>query len=320
MRAAGESAQHLDGLPVLIPRLLPCGECDLCRRGRVASCPFLWARPTLPQAAEVLPGRFLLPLAPPALSAPPADAQLYSYAALADALLAPYSGLVRAGLCPGTLCVVLGSGARSALSVVAARLIGAQVAVLSADTEEQERLLLPPYGALRGFDATALDAEMTKEALTKLCLEAGLPAHGLCLLETSGSDAGRARALSLLGAGGTAVLLDRAQPMGEAPLRPGLPSELESGPGLRGLALLDPIVREGCQVLGAGPPHPDLLPELLALAARVSLDLSALTRPLKPAEADAVMAARRRKEGSAGERLTLPVVVYSEDSAASARP
>lgn len=311
VRSAGESAQHLLGRTVLVPRVLGCGECELCRRGRLGSCAALFARPRRPQKVERLPARFLLPLEPPYMAAKPAAAALPLYAALSDGILAPYSGLVRAGVGPGMLCLILGSGSRLALATVAARALGAQVALLSDDAEEQALLCEPPYRALRGFDGSKLELAAVSAALLRLCDEAGLPWHGLCVLETSGSEAGRTRALTMLGAGGTAVLLERAQPL-DAPLYPAPALPVAGAGPTSGISLLEKAVSEGCQIIGAGTPHPDLLPELVALIERAQLEpeLSTLTRAITPTEIDAVMAARRSGHASAAERIRLPIVAY----------
>jgi threonine dehydrogenase-like Zn-dependent dehydrogenase len=310
VRSTADAARHLFGRAVIVPRFLPCGECDLCRRGRIANCKLLGARPRRPQPRETLPARFLLPLEPPFVAAEPDAASLHRYAALADGLLAPYAGFVRAGVTPGTLCLILGGGPRSALSVIACQALGARAAVLCSDAAQAQALLAPPYEALGAIDAN-LDDDDAKDALRQLCDGAGLPDHGICLLETTGSDAGRARALGLLGTGGTAVLLDRPQPL-DATETGGLPADLDAGPGQRGVALLERLTREGCQILGAGPAHPDLLPELLALVLRTGVDLAALTRSVSPPEIDAVMAARRSGRGSAAEQLALPIACFTD--------
>ncbi len=69
---AGEAAADWVGRQVLVPRLLPCGECALCQRGRVAVCPHLRRRPAPPDLVpeEGVPSRFLLPLGPPILTEP----------------------------------------------------------------------------------------------------------------------------------------------------------------------------------------------------------------------------------------------------------
>lgn len=302
------------GQLVVVPRLLPCGECEPCRRGRVSICAGRAVRPRRPQAIEDVPARFLLPLGPPFLSSVPTVEAARSFAVLSDALLAPYTGLVRAGLGPGVLCIVVGRGFRAALATVAARAMGATVVVVAQGLPESEaeRLQAAPYSAHAVVRDESLDPAAIRQALVRLATDAGLPAHGLCFVETSGSDAGRVLCLSLLSAGGTAVLLDRAEPCAavDAPAEAEsarLAMDLPAGPGHSSAALLSPLVHEGCQIIGGGAVHPDLLVELLALCERAQIDLTQLTRPVAPTDIDAVMSERRR---GGGDALTLPVVVY----------
>jgi len=305
VRAAGESAAHLADRCVIVPRLLPCGECEPCRRGRIAVCATRRPRPQDLATREIVPARFLLPLEPPFVQAvPPADSW-WRYAALSDALLAPYSGLVRVGQSPGGLCVVLGGGARAAAAVLVIRALGCQAAVLCPRADERERLCAPPYGALAALDPAEHDSESARRFLRELAVTAGLLPHGLTHLETTGSDAGRARALGLLEAGGVAVLLDRSRPLSESPAAESLAAPLIADPSVSGMALLERVSSEQCQILGAGPGHPDLLPELVALLERAQLDLAQFTRAVALDDAAAELADRR---AGRGDQLTLPIV------------
>lgn len=319
--ASGPIPSLTPGQIVLVPRLLCCGECDCCRRGRVAACPQRTTRPRRPQPTERLPVRFLLPLSPPFCSSPPPTGDLFRWAALSDGLLAPYAALVRAGLGPGTLCAVLGRGARAALAAVVARAMGATTVLVSPGlhVSDRDRLLSPPFEALQVLSDEGLNAAATRAFLRDVAQQAGLPPQGFCILEASGSDGGRAYALSLLERGGTAVLLDRAQPLapeGTSPrsrdLDPHMAFELPVGPAVGGLALLDRAVAEGCQIIGGGSVHPDLLVELVVLCERARIDLRSLTRRIEPTDVDATMAARRQGQGDA---LLLPIVDYGLASA-----
>lgn len=324
---AASSTALATGQIVVVPRLLPCGECEPCRRGRVSICAGRARRPQRPQAFEQVPARFVLPLGPPFLGTPPTVESAAPFAALCDALLAPYSGLVRAGLGPGTLCVVVGRGFRAALSAVVARAMGATVAMVAQGTPEPEaeRLLAAPYSLLAVLRDESLDPAALRQELASLATGAGLPAHGLCFVETSGSDAGRALTLSLLSAGGTAVLLDRAEPCADATHaadagdreRATLAMDLPTGPGQQSPALLAALVEQGCQIIGGGSVHPDLLVELMALCERAQIDLAGLTRTVGPEAIDAVMTARRC---GTGDTLTLPVVAYPPPPAPPAPP
>jgi 6-hydroxycyclohex-1-ene-1-carbonyl-CoA dehydrogenase len=300
---AGESARDWLGRSVVVPRLLPCGECGPCLRGRTAVCVSgagrRQGRRGLPQPQErqeIVPCRYLLPLGPPLLDearAVPAE-EVWRYAALADTVSAPYDGLVRAGVSPGELCVVIGGGSRAAAAVLVARALGCQVVVVGGHAASREALTAAPFGALGALDGGALDPAGAWAAVREIAGRAEVPVHGAVLIETTGTDAGRARALGMIEAGGTAILLDRQDPVGAGQAGP-----LPAGPGLDGPALLERVCREQGRVLGAPAAHPDLLPELLALVQRAELDLGALTLAVAPTEIEDTLARRRRGEGDA---------------------
>ncbi len=269
---AGAAALHLQGQAVIVPRILPCGECPSCRRGAVIACPQRRARPTVPQAYEVVPARYVLPLVPPFVSQPPLSDSLWHYAALADGLLAPYTGLVRAGVSPGTVCVILGMGIRAALAAAIAEALG--LFVVQFQPEEY----------------AALDPAAARRRVADLAQAQGLPLAGACLVETVGSDAARARALRMAEPASSIVLLERAQPLGG--LSGQLVAEPQGGAQLVSVAALESLLSSQSQVLAVAP-HPDLLTELLALCERSRIDLSTLTRPVAVEEVEAVMEARR---------------------------
>lgn len=294
---AGESARDWLGRSVVVPRHLPCGECGPCLRGRTAVC-MSGSRQGRrgPRSQESVPCRYLLPLGPPLLDeaqAVPAE-EVWRYAALADAVSAPYDGLVRAGVSPGELCVVIGGGSRAAAAVLVARALGCQSVVVCGDGASREALTAAPFGALGALDSGALDPAGAWAAAREMAGRAEVPVHGAVLIETTGTDAGRARALGMIEAGGTAILLDRRDPVGAGQAGP-----LPAGPGLDGPALLERVCREQGRVLGVPASHPDLLPELLALVQRADLDLRALTVAISPTEIEDVLARQRRGEGAA---------------------
>ena len=121
---AGEAAREWLGRRVVVPRLLPCGDCDHCRRGRVAAC----ASPTVRGALErtqAVPARWLTSVEPPLW---PEGAELWQLAALADAVLTPYTALSRAGVGPSDTVVVFGNDARAAFACQIATAKGAKLA------------------------------------------------------------------------------------------------------------------------------------------------------------------------------------------------
>src|SRR5262249_10577318 len=159
------------GRRVVVPRLLPCGDCAACRRGRIAHCPTRLVRHEL-APRQVVPARWLCSVEPPLW---PADAALWQLAALSDAALAPYTAMSRAGVGPSDPVVVVGRDARARF---ATRLAAAQGAKVIADD-----------GAIPALPAP----------------RAPLTIEGAIVLATSARE--RGRALSLLAPAVTIVLL-----------------------------------------------------------------------------------------------------------------
>jgi threonine dehydrogenase-like Zn-dependent dehydrogenase len=120
---AGEAARDWIGRRVVVPRILPCGDCAACRRGRVAHCPARAARHGL-AAHETVTARWLTSVEPPLW---PGGAELWQLAALADAALAPYTALSRAGVGPSDTVVVFGDDARARFAAAIAAAKGAKV-------------------------------------------------------------------------------------------------------------------------------------------------------------------------------------------------
>ncbi len=111
--AAGDAAGEWLGRRVIVPRILPCGDCQACRRGRVAHCQMRAPRPGLGER-ETVPARWLCSVEPPAA-------------------LAPFTALARAGVGPGDHVIIVGGDARAhfAAAIVAAK--GAAVTIDSGD-------------------------------------------------------------------------------------------------------------------------------------------------------------------------------------------
>lgn len=286
---AGDAAQHLAGQAVLLPRVLSCGECSCCRRGAVLACPQRRARPVRPQPFEVVPARYLLPVAPPYVRVAPPAETLWQLALLSDALLTPYTGLVRAGVSPGTVCVVLGQGFRAQLAAVMAEALGLFVVRFSAQ------------------EAVQLDPAAARQRVAELANAQGLPLAGACIVETVGSDAARARAVLMAEPASSVLLLERSLPLGGADVEGRLVAEPEAGAQLVSVAVLQHVVAMQAQVLAVAP-HPDLLPELLALCGRAQLDLASHTRAVRADEIEAVMATRRSGQET---DLRLPIVQFA---------
>ena len=207
-----------------------------------------------------MPARYLLPVAPPYVRVAPPTETLWQFALLSDALLTPYTGLMRAGVSPGTVCVVLGQGTRAQLAAVMAEALGLFVVRFSAQ------------------EAAQLDPAAARQHVAELAKAQGLPLAGACIVETGGAN-----------------------------VEGSLVAEPEAGAQLVSVAVLQQVVAMQAQVLAVAP-HPDLLPELLALCGRAQLDLASHTRAVRADEIEAVMAARRSGQET---DLRLPIVQFA---------
>lgn len=286
---AGESAREWLGRRVVVPRCLPCGDCDRCRRGRAASCPHRAARDGL-ASHELVPARYLCSVEPPLW---PAEVELWQLAALADAASSPYGALVRSGLGPGELLVIVGGGIRGAFAIALGRSLGAHPVVIESDPARAERARA--LGALGVVGRECFSGELGDQARAEIASFAaplGLPDHGYKILETTGTAKGREQALALVPDGGTVALLD-----GDSAAAAELPPPE--------LPRVDwaPLVAREAQLLGAGACHPELYPELCAKLVRGELPLATLTVAVAPEEAASAFEAHL-----AGRLLPLPIL------------
>jgi 6-hydroxycyclohex-1-ene-1-carbonyl-CoA dehydrogenase len=197
---AGPGAEGWLGRAVVVPAVLPCGECPACRAGRGQICP----RQVFP-GCDVhggfgshvrVPARGLCPV--PELAG--TGLELASLAVVADAVSTPYQAVLRSGLQPGELAVFVGAGGVGGFGVQIAAALGAQVVAIDVDAARLETLTR--HGASLTLDAAALDAKALRKQLRGFADAHGIPTWRTRIFETSGTPAGQATAFGLLGHGG----------------------------------------------------------------------------------------------------------------------
>jgi threonine dehydrogenase-like Zn-dependent dehydrogenase len=193
----------------------------------------------------------------------PEAAALPREAALAYALFA------RAGVAPGEVAIWLGDGPVAAFGVDIAGARGAHALVLTAE----ERGLAP--------DELLVAVRRRAEA-------AGQSGWGWKVFEVSGRAGWRRRALALAGGSGGLAALAAGSLVGV--------DEDEA------MALAGLVDGEGTVVTVAAP-HPDLVPELAAMAQKREIDLVARVRVARIADLEAEVAQMRR--GQAPDSLLL---------------
>jgi 6-hydroxycyclohex-1-ene-1-carbonyl-CoA dehydrogenase len=201
--AAGERYRHLVGREVIVPAVIPCGECALCRAGRGNAC----TKQLMPGNdldggfAEwvVVPGRGIC------VVEERGPYSLADLAVVADAVTTPYQAVVRSGLAPGGLAIVVGAGGVGGYAVQIAAVLGARVVAI--DVDAAKLAAIAPHGADLTLDASALEFKTMKKEIADRAREWGCPAHGWVIFECSGSTAGQETAFGLLGTAATLMVV-----------------------------------------------------------------------------------------------------------------
>lgn len=194
--ASGKKAGTWLGRSVIVPAVIPCGDCPACRAGRATIC----RRQFMPGndgnggfATHVLvPARGLCAV-PDSL---PSGITLEMLSVVADAVTTPYEAIRRSGLGPDDVAIIVGAGGVGGFGVQIAAALGAAVVAIDVD---QERLdLAARHGAVLVLDAGAADLKGLKAAIRSFSKESGRSGIGLKIFEMSGTPAGQTTAFGLL--------------------------------------------------------------------------------------------------------------------------
>jgi 6-hydroxycyclohex-1-ene-1-carbonyl-CoA dehydrogenase len=194
---AGES--RLIGKEVIIPAVMPCNKCDICKAGRGNRC-----------LAQKMPGNSLgiyggfsshipVPAEDLCVVGNRGGFQLPELAVIADAVTTPYQACVRAGVKPGDNVIVVGvTGGVGNYVAQMAKAFGAKTVVgIARDQEKLQRAL--QFGADYVMNSTGKNENDVRNEFRELCKAHGLPSnYGWILFEVTGTAAGQAIALNLL--------------------------------------------------------------------------------------------------------------------------
>jgi 6-hydroxycyclohex-1-ene-1-carbonyl-CoA dehydrogenase len=195
--AAGAGFESLAGSNVLVPAVLPCGECAFCKSGRGNACP-----------AQKMPGNdidggfsthFLVPARPLIPISGGLSNNIASLSVVADAVSTAYQAILRANLTSDDIAVVIGSGGVGGFVVQIAAALGARV--LACDIMEDRLKLIAAHGAEQTINLAGLDPKELRKQVRGF--GKGVPTLHLKLFECSGSEAGQLTAYGLLERGAT---------------------------------------------------------------------------------------------------------------------
>jgi len=200
---AGEAAGDWIGQPVIIPAVMPCGECDACQRGKGTIC-----------RAQKMPGNdiqggFATHITVPARGLCPVDMDrltavgltLADVSVVADALTTPYQAAVQAGIGPGDLVIVNGTGGVGGYAVQVAAAMGATVVAI--DVVQEKLAAVQGHGAALALNARDYDSRGLKQEITGFAKANGLKTSEWIIMECSGTAAGQIAAFGLLNHGAT---------------------------------------------------------------------------------------------------------------------
>jgi 6-hydroxycyclohex-1-ene-1-carbonyl-CoA dehydrogenase len=204
---AGSAYKELIGKAVIIPAVLPCGECGLCRKGRGTIC----RQQKMPgnhidggfATHIVVPGRYLCQVAVENESTPFGESgvTLRELSVVADAVTTPYQAVKNSGLSKGEAAVFVGIGGIGGFGVQIAKALGA--AVVAIDVDERRLDLLLKHGADLTLNPKQLDHKQIRKAIQNFVAEKSLPPYEWKIFETSGTKAGQELAFGLLTHGAT---------------------------------------------------------------------------------------------------------------------
>jgi 6-hydroxycyclohex-1-ene-1-carbonyl-CoA dehydrogenase len=201
----GDAASSWQGKTVVVPAVIPCGECAACREGKGSICPtqiFPGCDDHGGFATHVkVPARGLCPvpdLADPAAN--PSGLSLAHLSVIADAVSTPYQSMLRSELAKGDLAVFVGAGGIGGFGIQLATAMGA--VTVAVDVDAERLALMADHGASLTLRADELPFKELRGAVRKLAKEHRIPSWRQKIFETSGTTAGQATAFGLVGHGG----------------------------------------------------------------------------------------------------------------------
>jgi 6-hydroxycyclohex-1-ene-1-carbonyl-CoA dehydrogenase len=192
---AGNLFESLIGSTVLVPAVLPCGDCPFCLSGRGNACP-----------NQKMPGNdidggfsthFLVPAQP--LIKIDSSSNVAALSVVADAVSTAYQAILRAHVSAGDAVIVIGSGGVGSFIVQIANALGARV--VACDIVAERLKLLEDYGAAQTINLTNLDPKDLRKQIRAFA--AGIPTLKYKIFECSGTAAGQTTAYGLLERGAT---------------------------------------------------------------------------------------------------------------------
>ena len=187
------------GKEVIIPAVLPCNKCELCKSGRGNRC----LAQKMPGNSMGIYGGFSSHIPVPAedlcVVGNRGDIPLEHLAVIADAVTTPYQAGLRARLQSGDRVIIIGAaGGVGSFMTQVAKGMGAST-VIGIDINEEKLEFMKGYGADFTINPKGKSPKEVKEAFKAYCKEKGIPSnYGWKIFEVTGTKPGQELALALL--------------------------------------------------------------------------------------------------------------------------
>lgn len=181
---------------VIIPAVLPCDECDLCKRGRSNIC----QNQKMPGndfdggfASHVkVPSKFLCHVDDSVLQ----KFSLEQLSVIADAISTPYQVIMKSELESGDLAVIIGVGGIGIYGVQIAKVFGAKVIAL--DIDDARLNAVSDVGVNNTLNIKGLDIKEIKAKIKETAKQIGASPYCWKIYEMSGTKAGQELAFNLM--------------------------------------------------------------------------------------------------------------------------
>lgn len=191
-----DGPENLIGKNVIVPAVLPCGNCELCTHGRSNIC----QNQLMPgndfhggfASHIVVPYKYLCPVPDSILE----KYSLEQLSVIADAISTPYQVMKKSELVKGDLAIVIGVGGVGVYGALIAKIMGAKVLAIDINDEKLAQ------AKRKGIDATlnskGLDVKEIKSRVRDIAKELGTSKYGWKIFEFSGTAAGQDLAFNLI--------------------------------------------------------------------------------------------------------------------------
>lgn len=188
--------EALIGKAVIVPAVLPCGDCFLCNSGRSNIC----QNQRMPgndfhggfASHVVVPAKYLCVVPDELLK----KYSLASLSVIADAVSTPYQAVKKAAILDGDFAIAIGVGGVGIFGALLAQIAGAKV--LALDINDDRLRVATEQGVDATLNIAGMDAKTVKTKVRDIARGLHAPAHAWKIFEFSGTKAGQELAFNLM--------------------------------------------------------------------------------------------------------------------------